>query len=260
MKNLQHLLFNVDDKGVATITLNRPEKYNAFNDQTVAEWYECLMHCHHNADIKVIVLTGAGKAFCAGGDIDHMLHSSDNDNALERKNFLWRGVHQVAKTVEVLDKPYICAINGTARGAGMDMTLMCDIRIMAESATMAESYINVALMPGDGGAYYLPRIVGMSKALELFWTGRVIDSSEALDIGIATKIVPEEKLMEEVYKLAHEIAAKPPAPIRFTKRAAYRGMGQDLHTALDLASSNMSVLEDLPEHRAALDQFKKRKK
>ena len=260
MKNHEHIQFEVDDLGVATITLNRPKKFNAFNEQTVSEWYECLMHCYHNSDIKVVVLTGAGKAFCADGDIDHMLHSAEHENALERKNFLWRGVHQVAKTVEMLDKPYLCAINGTARGAGMDMTLMSDIRIMAESATMAESYINVALMPGDGGAYYLPRIVGMAKALELFWTGRVVSSAEALAMGLVSKVVPDDQLMAEVYKLAHAIASKPSAPIRFTKRAAYRGMGQDLHTALDLASSNMAVLEDLPEHKEALQQFVNRKK
>ncbi|MGZ5228111.1 MAG: enoyl-CoA hydratase/isomerase family protein, partial [Burkholderiales bacterium] len=135
------ILFNTDEHGVATITLNRPEKYNAFTKDMIVRWGTLLEQCETDPAIKVVVLTGAGKAFCSGGDISAQKDRANNDS-LERKDFLWRHVHKIAFIMERMDKPTIAAINGAARGAGLDMALMCDLRVMADSATLAESYIN----------------------------------------------------------------------------------------------------------------------
>src|SRR5690606_8434536 len=130
------------------------------------------------------------------------------------KNYLWKHVHRIVLTLERADKPVIAAINGLARGAGLDMALMCDLRIMAESATLAESYINMGLIAGDAGTYFLPRIVGTARALELFWTGRVLDAHEAERIGIANRVVADDRLVEAVTETARIIAAQPQEAVR----------------------------------------------
>jgi enoyl-CoA hydratase/carnithine racemase len=253
------ILFDVDEHGIATITLNRPEKYNAFTKEMIQRWGTLLDRCESDPAIKLVVLTGAGKAFCSGGDIGAQKDRANNDS-LERKDFLWRHVHKIAFVMERMDKPTIAAINGAARGAGLDMALMCDLRIMADSATLAESYINVGLIAGDGGTYYLPRLIGTPRALELFWTGRAIDAAEADRIGLVNKVVAFEQLMPATYELARAIAAQPFEAIRAYKRAVYQGMTMNLAAHLDMVSSHTSILRDTPDHRAKVAAFLERKR
>jgi len=243
---------------VATVTLNRPEKCNAFTRPMIDAWHQSLLDAEADPNVRVIVLTGAGKAFCAGADIAQKDRSEQN--GLERKNHLFRNVHRIALLMQRIDKPSIAAINGAARGAGFDMALMCDLRIMARSATLAESYINIGLIAGDGGAYYLPRLIGMPRALELFWTGRVVSAEEAEKIGIVNGIVDDDQLMDSAYKLARAIAAQPFEAIRTYKRAAYQGLGMSLEAHLDLVSSHLSVLRDTKEHRDKVAAFLHRKR
>lgn len=253
------ILFNKDSHGVATITLNRPDKYNAFTKDMIIRWGSLLDQCESDPEIKVIVLTGAGKAFCSGGDISAQKDRANNDS-LERKDFLFRHVHKIAFTMERMDKPTIAAINGAARGAGLDMALMCDLRVMADTATVAESYINVGLIAGDGGTYYLPRIIGLPRALELFWTGRAVGATEAERIGLVNNVAPLEKLMDVTYELARQIAAQPFEAIRAYKRSVYQGMSMTLSAHLDMVSSHTSILRDTPEHRAKVAEFLNRKR
>lgn len=253
------ILFDTDDHGVATITLNRPEKYNAFTKDMINRWSEILEQCEADPKVKVVVLTGAGKAFCTGGDISAQKDRANND-ALERKDFLWRHVHKIAFIMERMDKPTIAAINGAARGAGLDMALMCDLRTMADSATLAESYINVGLIAGDGGTYYLPRIIGLPRALELFWTGRAIGADEAERIGLVNNVAPLDQLMSVTQALARAIAAQPFEAVRAYKRAVYQGMNMPLAAHLDMVSSHTSILRDTPEHREKVAAFLNRKK
>ncbi|HYC49252.1 MAG TPA: enoyl-CoA hydratase-related protein [Burkholderiales bacterium] len=253
------VLFDVDEHGVATITLNRPEKYNAFTKDMIIRWGTLLEQCESDPKIRVVVLTGAGKAFCSGGDIGAQKERAKND-ALERKDFLWRHVHKIAFVMERMDKPTIAAINGAARGAGLDMALMCDLRVMADTATVAESYINVGLIAGDGGTYYLPRLIGLPRALELFWTGRAIGAAEADRIGLVNKVVPLGELMPATYELARAIAAQPFEAVRAYKRAVYQGMDMRLAAHLDMVSSHTSILRDTPEHREKVAAFLSRKK
>jgi len=158
------------------------------------------------------------------------------------KRFLWDGVHRIVLTLEDLDKPVIAAINGAAMGAGLDMALMCDLRVVSDKAKLAESYITMGLVPGDGGAYFLPRLVNTSKALELLLTGDVFNAEEALQLGIVNKVVPHEHLLEETVKLAKKIAAKPPLAVRIMKRAVYQAQTSSLRAHLDYISSQLSLL------------------
>lgn len=253
------VLLAKDAHGIATLTLNRPQKYNAFTKDMIVLWHRLLSECEEDAAVKVIVLTGAGKAFCSGGDVGAQKERAKND-ALERKDFLFRHVHRIARTMANLDKPVIAAINGAARGAGLDMALMCDLRVMAASATLAESYINVGLIAGDGGTYYLPRLIGVPRALELFWTGRVVGAEEAERIGMVNRVVADGDLMASTYALARAIAEQPFEAVRAYKRAVYQGMSMNLDAHLDMVSSHTSILRDTPDHRARVEAFLQRKR
>ncbi|MEP9378672.1 enoyl-CoA hydratase-related protein [Aquabacter sp. CN5-332] len=245
--------FDVDGDGVATLLLNRPEKLNAFDRTMLERWNEALLRSMDDEAVKVIVLTGAGRAFCAGGDAGNMQKRAESpENALDRKDYLFRLVHTIALTMERLDKPVIAAINGAARGAGLDMALMCDIRVCTESATVAESYINLGLAAGDGGAWYLARLIGPDRALELLWTGRAVGAQEALELGLVTRVVPDDQLLPATYELARRIAAQSQPAIRMSKRIFYQSVNLPLVTHLDMVSSHMAVLRDTPEYRAKL--------
>ncbi len=154
--------------------------------------------------------------------------------------------------MEDIDKPVIAALNGVAVGAGLDMALMCDIRFAAESARFAEGYVKVGFVPGDGGAYYLPRLVGVAKALELFLTGDFIFAPEAERIGMVNKVFPDDKLMEETYKFARRLADGPTKVIQLIKRAVYQSSRVDLRTALDLISSHMGVIRTTRDSQEAM--------
>jgi enoyl-CoA hydratase/carnithine racemase len=171
------------------------------------------------------------------------------------KRFVWDGVHRIALTLEDLDKPVIAAINGAAMGAGLDMALMCDMRICSDQARLAESYINIGVVPGDGGSYYLPRLVGTAKALELLLTGEVLSASQALEMGIVNRVVPHESLMQETLALCHKIASKPPLAVRMTKRAVYQGLDHTLRGHLDYISSQLALLSETQDHMEAVHAF-----
>lgn len=251
--------FEVDADGIGTLTLNRPDRLNAFDIAMVDEWRATLERAEADDRVKVVVLTGAGRAFCAGGDFDEMAGFSELDS-LGRKNFLFKHVHRIALTIERMEKPLIAAINGAARGAGCDMALMCDLRVMAQSATLAETYIDIGLIAGDAGAWYLPRLIGTARALELFWTGRVVRADEAERIGMVNRVVPDGELMAATYELARTIASKPQQAVRFFRRTVYQSQTMALATHLDMVSSHMAVMEDTPEHRAGVEAFRSRQR
>ncbi|MDB5857192.1 MAG: Enoyl-CoA hydratase [Ramlibacter sp.] len=247
--------------GVAVLTLNRPEQFNAFDLNMVGLWREALGRVERDSSIRALVVTGAGKAFCAGGDMQELEGFLTMD-AFERKAFLWENVHQIPLLLERIDCPVIAAINGTARGAGLDMALMCDLRVMDEAAVVAESYVHVGLMPGDGGAWFLPRLVGIPRALELLWTGDPIDAKTAREIGLVNRVAAPGQALAEAVALAGRIAGQPTHAVRFTKRAVYQAAsaGQSLRAHLDAVSSHMAVLEDMPEFRARVEAFREKQR
>ena len=258
MEKLQFMTLEKRPDGVAVLTLNRADKLNSFNRIMIADWTSALGMVAGDAQVRAVVLTGAGRAFCAGGDADELAEMQGADN-ITRREYL-RAIHRIPLALERFDKPVIAAVNGTARGAGMDMAIMCDLRIAAVSATFAESYINMGLVSGDGGMYFLPRLVGAARALELLWTGRVIDAGEAERIGLVNRVVPDAEVLTVALKLAADIAGQAQQAIRITKRAVYEGLTGSLASHLDSVASHMAVLFDTPDFQARLRAFKERRK
>jgi enoyl-CoA hydratase/carnithine racemase len=247
-----HLLYHIEGH-TAVITINRPEAKNAFSPEMIALWRGSLEEARENHNVRVIVVTGRGDTFCSGGDIREM--AEGKLKSWDMKNFLWQGVHRIILTLEDLDKPVIAAINGAAMGAGLDMAIMCDLRVCSDKARLAESYILMGLVPGDGGAYFLPGLVGLAKALEMFLTGEVLSAQEALDVGLVNRVVPHERLMEETLGLADRIASKPPLATRMMKRAVYQAQRSTLRSHLDYISSQISLLSETRDHQEAVKAF-----
>ena len=248
-----HLKFSIAD-GIGRIVLDRPDRMNAFTFQMIDAWTAALERCRTEDAVKVVIVTGTGTSFCSGGDIVEMGERLDHTPE-QRKSELFERIERIPLALENLDKPVIAAVNGVATGAGMDLALMCDIRYAAQSARFAETYIKVGLVPGAGGAHFLPRLVGVSKALELFFTGDFVDAPEALRIGIVNKVFPDATLMEEVEKIARRMCQAPGLTLRMTKRAIYQGMRNDLRTNLDLISSHYAVITSTEAHKDLVRSF-----
>src|SRR5262249_32123160 len=193
---MSHLLYEVKDK-IATITLNRPDKLNAFTGDMIEAWAKSLAEAQADDDVNVVIVTGAGRAFCSGGDVGRM-RERGAPSPMDGKNSLWEGVHRVPKALEQMDKPVIAMVNGLAVGAA--------VRLAAASARFSTGYVRVGLVPGDGDTYFLPRLVGAAKALELLWTAEFIEAPEAHRLGIVQRVVPDAQLKDETEKLARQIA------------------------------------------------------
>lgn len=251
---MSHIVVTVEQH-IATITLNRPEQLNAFSEDMLRGWITALEQVRDDEDIRVCIVTGSGKAFCAGGDIKAMaagkgFYESTDDistTALARKNSLWKLVQRIPLLLQEIDKPVIAKMNGFAMGAGFDMALMCDIRIACSSATMSESYVNVGIVPGDGGAYFLRKLVGIDRALDLLWTARILTAQQAHDLGLVTFVVEENELDSFTLDYAKKLASGPQTAIRMIKRAVYDSERLDLRTSLDLISSQMGIVTEHPD-------------
>ena len=249
----QDLLYEAAD-GIATITLNRPNKLNAFTKAMVGQWADALADAQRDPSVHAIIVTGAGRAFCSGGDLDVM--GKAEPTGLDHKGFIWERVHRIPLTLEAVDKPVIAMMNGVATGAGLDMALMCDLRFASDQARFAETYVKAGVVPGDGGAYFLPRLIGLDRALELLWTGDFVSAEEALKIGLVTRVVPHDQLREVTYAFARRIVDGPPVAIRMTKRAVYQCLRTDLRTALDLISSHIALTMQSEDHREGVKALK----
>jgi 2-(1,2-epoxy-1,2-dihydrophenyl)acetyl-CoA isomerase len=245
---------------VGIVTLNRPERLNALSHPLCSETIDALDAAQLDDDVRVVVITGAGRGFCSGADLrarfvtDAAEAPEGEEPSIADRRYNIRYVQMVAHAVARLDKPYIAAVNGPAAGAGMDMASMADIRIAGQSARFTQAYTRNGIVAGDGGAYFLPRIVGMAKALELLWTSRIFSADEALALGYVSRVVPDEKLMEETLAFADELAAGPPVAIQYIKQLAYKSAQVDLDTALRMAQWTQtvtSVTEDAAEARQA---------
>jgi enoyl-CoA hydratase/carnithine racemase len=248
--------YDVED-GVCTVTLNRPERLNAVTTTMLSELREAWDRADADDNVRAVIVTGAGRAFCSGGDVGRM--RDGEPSALDGKNTLWEGVHRVPKTLETVDKPVIAMVNGLAVGAGMGMCVMCDMRVAAESARFSTGYVRVGLVPGDGDTYFLPRLVGAAKALELLWTADFIEAPEAHRLGIVQRVVPDAQLKDATYALARQIADGPQIPIRMIKRLVYQSLRLDLRTHLDLVSSHMSIVRQTADHAEGVAAFKEKR-
>jgi 2-(1,2-epoxy-1,2-dihydrophenyl)acetyl-CoA isomerase len=224
-----------DRDGIATITLNRPEKLNAFTGTMREDLAAALHACESDASVRAVVITGAGRAFCAGGDVEVMsgLQKSGDGTAFQK---LLDAGRDVILQIAAMSRPVIAAINGIAAGAGCNLALACDFRIASERAKLSESFVRIGLHPDWGGTWLLPRLIGRGRALELMMTGRAVDAGEALAIGMVDRVVVD--LPSETQRLARTFADAPPLAIAGIKRALGASERNDLRTQIDLESEH----------------------
>ncbi|MFI5960402.1 enoyl-CoA hydratase/isomerase family protein [Cryptosporangium sp. NPDC051539] len=240
------LRYEVRDR-IAILTLNRPERRNAFTRTMLRAWAESLDTAARDDDVRVIVVTGAGDHFCSGVDLDEFRAHLGRPHDV--KDYLQEEVHAVARALDRIDKPVLAAVAGAAVGAGMDMALLADLRFAGSSARFSEGYIKVGLVPGDGGAWLLPRLVGSSRALRLLWTGDFLDATEALACGLVEEVWDDAELLDRVLEFAGRVAAQPPLPVRMIKRAVRQSARIDFGTHLDLISSHLAVVTSTDDFR-----------
>lgn len=241
--------------GIVTLTLNRPEIRNAISDPDVIEAIlEALERIDGDMSVRAAILTGAGSSFSSGGNLKKMGEQGGVNDPLPaqtRRNYRY-GIQRIPLAFEALDVPVIAAVNGPAIGAGCDLACMCDIRIAAQSAYFAESFVKVGIVPGDGGAWLLPRVVGFSKACEMALTGDPVDAAEALACGLVSKVVPDAELLDHARALARRIAANPPHAVRMTKRLLREGQSVKLDTLLELSAAMQALAHATDDHKEAV--------
>ena len=245
------------DGAIQILTMSQPETRNALTGNTaVDELVEACSAVRLDTSIRVVVLTAEGPVFSSGGNVKDMLRFQNQKLLPETIREEYRnGIQRLPRALYNLDVPVICAINGPAIGAGLDLTCMCDIRIASEKATFAESFVKVGIVPGDGGAWLLPRAVGMSKAAEMAFTGDSLSAQEALACGLVSRVVAPEKLMEEALNLANKIAANPGGVLRMTKRLLREGERSTLDSLLEISAGYQAIAHMTPDHHEAVNAF-----
>lgn len=255
----QFLLYQ-QSGAVVTLTMNAPETRNALTGNNAAqEFFDACKRIDEDMSVRAVVLTGAGSVFSSGGNLKHMQELFDLSPSALRQWYR-QGIQRVATALYNLEVPTIAAVNGAAIGAGCDLTCMCDIRIAADTASFAESFVRVGLIPGDGGAWLLPRVVGMSKAAEMSFTGDSLSSAEALACGLVSRVVPGDQLMTEALMLAGRIAANPGAGLRMSKRLLREGQHMRLEGLLEMSAAFQAVAHKTPQHVEAINAFIEKRK
>lgn len=259
---MSSFLQSSSEGAVLTLTMNQPETRNALTGNTaVQELVDACAAITLDASIRCVILTGAGPVFSSGGNVKDMRRFFEQDISPELIREEYRnGIQRVPKALYNLDVPVIAAINGAAIGAGLDLTCMCDIRIASNTATFAESFVKVGIVPGDGGAWLLPRVVGMSKASEMAFTGDVLTADEALACGLVSRVVAPEALLDEAQKLAAKIAANPGGVLRMTKRLLREGQRSTLESLLELSAGYQAIAHKTADHKEAVMAFVEKRK
>ncbi|MDX4954968.1 crotonase/enoyl-CoA hydratase family protein [Delftia acidovorans] len=250
------------DGAIWTLTMNQPETRNALTGNTaVEEFVQVCDEIRRDASVKAVILTGAGPIFSSGGNVKDMQRFFDDALTPDAIREEYRqGIQRIPRALNQLDVPVICAVNGPAIGAGLDLTCMCDIRIASETATFAESFVRVGIVPGDGGAWLLPRAVGRAKAAEMAFTGEAIDAQQALACGLVSRVVPADQLLATARALADKIAANPGAVMRMTKRLLREGEHSTLESLLELSAGYQALAHKTADHREAVMAFVEKRK
>lgn len=243
---------------VALLTLNRPDTRNALSGEAMFAAFEQIFErLNGDMGVRAAVLTGAGTAFCSGGNVAEMRDRAGMFGGTPEQiaqNYR-AGIQRIPRAFQRLQVPIIAAVNGPAIGAGNDLACMCDIRIASSTARFAESFVKVGIVPGDGGCWLLPRTVGASRAAELALTGDTIDAAEALRIGLVSRVVAPESLLDEALALAGRIAANPPQVLRWTKQLLQQARTGTLDEALDTAGRYQGMAHHTADHAEAVAAF-----
>ncbi len=228
----ERVVVEVDDRGVGTLRLNRPEKLNAFVGDMRDRLGDGLEALADDPEVRVIVVTGTGRAFCAGADVDY-LSELVSENRIEEGRALVEAGRRAVRAIVGTGKPVIAALNGPAAGGGANLALACDLRIASERASIGQTFNRIGLHPDWGGTYFLPRLVGPSKALELIWSAEMVEAEEAERLGLFNRVVPHEDFRGAVDELAGRLAEKPVRPVRRAKEAVRRSLSASLEEMLD---------------------------
>lgn len=247
------LLYDVRDR-IATLTLNRPERLNALGDTLREDLHDAVAKAGADLDVGVLVITGAGRGFCSGGDVKSMSERDQADRATATSERLAPIRDRIILAMRDCPKPVIAAINGAAAGAGMNLALACDMRIASSVAKFTQAFVKRGLAPDWGGTWFLPRVVGSAKACELIFTGDTIDAAEALRLGIVNAVVEPGALMAEALKLAGRIAAGPPVAIGLAKRAIHNE-DADLRAALEFETFAQGICRETEDAKEGVRAF-----
>ena len=252
------VLYSVDSQ-VGTITLNRPDRLNAFDGRTADALAEAVRAAVEDKDVRVIVMTGAGRGFCAGADLTYLRKIIDTRDWKAARALIDLG-GAIVCALRGSGKPVIAAINGAAAGGGANLALACDIRLASDRASIGQTFNRIGLQPDWGGSYLLPRLVGDAKALELIFTGDMIDAAEALRIGLFNRVVPHDRLAEETRALATKLAAKPPLALARAKQAIYNSAHATLGAMLESELQNQLALFLTEDAREGVSAFNEKRR
>jgi 2-(1,2-epoxy-1,2-dihydrophenyl)acetyl-CoA isomerase len=240
---------------VRTITLHRPDVLNAFDEGLLKALAVAIREAEGEESVRCVIITGAGRAFCSGQDLVELADSYRKNEPIDLERRLRAMYHPIIACIRTMDKPVVAAVNGVAAGAGCSLALACDLRVAAESASFMEAFINVGLVPDCASTFMLPRLVGISRAMELAFTGRRVSASEALQIGLVNQLVPDSELTTEALKLAQKLATLPTRAIGLTKRAINAAWTSDLATQLEYEARLQTAATQTHDHREGLDAF-----
>lgn len=252
---MKNILYEKNER-IATVTINRPDKLNALNQETVREIMSAMNTIEEDENVRVVIITGAGdRAFCAGADIGEM----KNKTPIELTKSCLRTQEMMNKIAE-FDKPVIAAINGYALGGGLELAMSCDLRIASEKARLGQPEINIGLIPGWGGTQRLPRFVGRAKAKEMIFTGRMIDAKTAKELSLLNEVVSADQLETQVKQLADELSSKPPIAIKLAKQLINNSMETNLRIGMMYESEAFGILGSTEDVKEGIGAFLEKRK
>lgn len=252
--NSKEILLTDHSGGIVQIELNRPENANAYSEEMVGQLVALLDALSRSDEVKVLLISGAGKNFCAGGDVKAMASEAGmfQGDSYELMKRYQRGIQQISLAMDRFEAPTMAMVQGAAVGAGLDLALMCDMRIASVEAKFGETFARLNLIPGDGGAFFLARVVGYAKAMEMILTAELVDAKTALSIGLINKLVGTAELKQEALAMASGMAKLSGPALRLNKRALKEASTSRLDSHLHLMAAYQGILQRMPEHKAAL--------
>lgn len=254
------LLYEKSDH-IVTLTMNQPELRNPMGDPKILPlWQEAADRINADQEVRCVILTGAGKHFSTGGNVRNMgdrggKKGSRGESPADARRRYRIGVHKIVRAVRSIELPVIAAVNGAAVGLGCDITCLCDMRIAAENARFGVTFLKLGLNPGDGGAFHLQKVIGLSRASEMFYTGELISAETALDWGLVGKVVPLDQLISEAQDLASRVALQPPDVLRMTKVLLRTAQTNELDTVLEMSAAMQGIAHHTEDHVEAVDAF-----
>ena len=267
MPDYELILYESDpDSSIARLTLNRPDRLNAINDQMQVEIAEAVAQADADPDVRVLIITGAGRAFCAGGDMNQLGGSTNGNGSgwtsgnADQVRRSFRLAQDMILGVQRCEKPVIAMVNGVATGAGLDLACACDIRIGTPRSRFMSAYVRIGLFPGFGGTWLYPRTMGsLGRAAEMLFTGDFLEAEEAYRLGFLNRLVDEEDLEATTLAMAERIAAGPPIAIRLSKMMLYKGLEFDLETAMKMAAAGETITLTSQDHVEGVAAFREKR-